>query len=143
MLFKKFGLLMIVLGIMLFLVFVDSIVEGRIFNVVVLLIFFFMLFKSVDGKLQGIDLEFFLFYCQLWYCKLNIIEYVWDGMFGVVVSGQVDVVFLGILIIDKCKKVIDFFEFYYINFFYLVSMVNYKIMFNNFNELNKYFIGYF
>ncbi|ELP08153.1 antimicrobial peptide ABC transporter periplasmic binding protein SapA [Salmonella enterica subsp. enterica serovar Enteritidis str. 6.0562-1] len=86
-----------------------------------------MLFKSADGKLQGIDLELFSSYCQSRHCKLNITEYAWDGMLGAVASGQADVAFSGISITDKRKKVIDFSEPYYINSFYLVSMANHKI----------------
>lgn len=76
-----------------------------------------MLFKSADGKLQGIDLELFSSYCQSRHCKLNITEYAWDGMLGAVASGQADVAFSGISITDKRKKVIDFSEPYYINSF--------------------------
>lgn len=123
--------------------FADSIVEGKTLNVAVSPASPPMLFKSADGKLQGIDLElFFSSYCQSRHCKLNITEYAWDGMLGAVASGQADVAFSGISITDKRKKVIDFSEPYYINSFYLVSMANHKITLNNLNELNQYSIGY-
>lgn len=90
MLSKKFGLSMIVLGIMSSSAFADSIVEGRTLNVAVSPASPPMLFKSADGKLQGIDLELFSSYCQSRHCKLNITEYAWDGMLGAVASGQAD-----------------------------------------------------
>lgn len=52
MLSKKFGLSMIVLGIMSSSAFADSIVEGRTLNVAVSPASPPMLFKSADGKLQ-------------------------------------------------------------------------------------------
>ncbi|EEF3925004.1 amino acid-binding protein, partial [Salmonella enterica] len=55
MLFKKIGLSMIVLGIMSSSAFADSIVEGKTLNVAVSPASPPMLFKSADGKLQGID----------------------------------------------------------------------------------------
>ncbi|EHX6552417.1 transporter substrate-binding domain-containing protein, partial [Salmonella enterica subsp. enterica serovar Typhi] len=113
MLSKKIGLSMIVLGIMSSSAFADSIVEGRTLNVAVSPASPPMLFKSADGKLQGIDLELFSSYCQSRHCKLNITEYAWDGMLGAVASGQADVAFSGISITDKRKKVIDFSEPYY------------------------------
>ncbi|MCT6976095.1 transporter substrate-binding domain-containing protein, partial [Salmonella enterica subsp. enterica serovar Yoruba] len=88
MLSKKIGLSMIVLGIMSSSAFADSIVEGRTLNVAVSPASPPMLFKSADGKLQGIDLELFSSYCQSRHCKLNITEYAWDGMLGAVASGQ-------------------------------------------------------
>ncbi|VEA22377.1 amino acid-binding protein [Salmonella enterica subsp. enterica] len=93
MLSKKIGLSMIVLGIMSSSAFADSIVEGRTLNVAVSPASPPMLFKSADGKLQGIDLELFSSYCQSRHCKLNITEYAWDGMLGAVASGQADVAF--------------------------------------------------
>ncbi|EGS3247560.1 amino acid-binding protein, partial [Salmonella enterica] len=51
MLSKKFGLSMIVLGIMSSSAFADSIVEGRTLNVAVSPASPPMLFKSADGKL--------------------------------------------------------------------------------------------
>ena len=142
MLYKKFILSMIVLGIMSSSAFADSVVEGKTLNVAVSPASPPMLFKNADGKLQGIDLELFSSYCQSRHCKLNITEYAWDGMLGAVASGQADVAFSGISITDKRKKVIDFSDPYYINSFYLVSMANHKITLNNLHELNKYSIGY-
>lgn len=65
MLSKKFGLSMIVLGIMSSSAFADSIVEGRTLNVAVSPASPPMLFKSADGKLQGIDLELFSSYLSV------------------------------------------------------------------------------
>lgn len=59
MLSKKFGLSMIVLGIMSSSAFADSIVEGRTLNVAVSPTSPPMLFKSADGKLQGQIWSFF------------------------------------------------------------------------------------
>ncbi|AGR58857.1 transporter substrate-binding domain-containing protein [Salmonella bongori] len=141
MLFKKI-VLPVVLGIMSSSAFAGSIVEGKTLNVAVSPASPPMLFKSADGKLQGMDLELLSSYCQSRHCKLNITEYAWDGMLGAVASGQADIAFSGISITDKRKKVIDFSDPYYLNSFYLVSMANNKITIKNLSELNQYSIGY-
>lgn len=59
MLSKKLALSMIVLGIMSSSAFANGVIEGRTLNVAVSPASPPMLFKSADGKLQGIDLELF------------------------------------------------------------------------------------
>ncbi|UFS52504.1 transporter substrate-binding domain-containing protein [Xylella taiwanensis] len=101
-----------------------------------------MLFKSGDGKVQGIDLDLFLSYCKSRNCKVKLMEYSWDGMLGAVASGQADVAFSGISITEKRKKVMDFSVPYYANSFNLVSMANRNIELKDLKSLNKYSIGF-
>ncbi|WP_027711347.1 transporter substrate-binding domain-containing protein [Dickeya chrysanthemi] len=138
---KKLFLAMI-LGITSFTVFANSPVTGKTLNIAVSPASPPMLFKTADGKLQGIDLELFSSYCQERKCKLKITEYSWDGMLGAVASGQADVAFSGISITDKRKKVMDFSSPYYVNSFNLVSLDSHKIDLSDLSKLKNYSIGF-
>ncbi|XTZ37352.1 transporter substrate-binding domain-containing protein [Salmonella enterica] len=141
MLIKKLILPML-LGITSFTAVAANPVAGKTLNVAVSPASPPMLFKTADGKLQGIDLELFSSYCQQRDCKLKITEYAWDGMLGAVASGQADVAFSGISITDKRKKVMDFSAPYYVNSFNLVSMADNKIELKDLKNLNNYSVGY-
>lgn len=117
-------------------------VDGKTLNVAVSPASPPMLFKSADGRLEGIDLELFNAFCKARNCKLNITEYSWDGMLGAVASGQADVAFSGISITDKRKKVMDFSAPYYTNSFNLVSMADRNIDLKDLKNLSKYSVGY-
>ncbi|WP_034918123.1 transporter substrate-binding domain-containing protein [Erwinia sp. 9145] len=117
-------------------------VDGKTLNIAVSPASPPMLFKSADGKIEGIDLELFSAYCKERHCQLKITEYSWDGMLGAVASGQSDVAFSGISITDKRKKVMDFSAPYYVNSFNLVSMSDRKINLDDLKELKKYSVGY-
>ncbi|MCU1790224.1 transporter substrate-binding domain-containing protein [Pectobacterium polaris] len=141
MLLKTF-LLGTILGITSFTAFAANPVDGKTLNVAVSPASPPMLFKSADGKLEGIDLELFSSYCKERNCKLKITEYSWDGMLGAVASGQADVAFSGISITDKRKKVMDFSAPYYVNSFNLVSLNNRDIDLSDLHNLKKYTIGF-
>lgn len=123
-------------------IFAADALQGRTINVAVAANSPPMLFKSQEGKLQGIDIEIFDDYCKNRGCKLNIKEYTFEGMLGAVASKQAEVAFSAISITDKREKAMDFSKPYFVNSWYLVSLESRDIKIEKLSQLNQYSIGY-
>lgn len=101
-----------------------------------------MLFKSPQGKIEGVEMDIFSDFCKQKGYLMNVKEYTFDGMLGAVINGQADVAFSAISITPKRQQSMDFSAPYFNNSWNLVSLTERHIHITDLAQLNHYKIGY-
>lgn len=124
---KNYKKILLVVVVILVFVFDVSVVDKLCIGIEGVYLFFNGI--DVSGQVVGFDFDIGKVLCVKMKIECEVVIFDWDGIILVLNVKKFDFIVVFMLIIDECKQVVDFIDFYYINKlqFVVLKSVDFKI----------------